>query len=117
MAQEEIFGPVATVHPVGRRRRGVAVANGTPFGLEGYVFAGDEERGMAVARNIRAGGVKVNGSTMLRLNLFAPRPAWGLSGAGRRGHHRDASDFFTNHRVVGVENLSAADLASLAAGG
>ena len=30
---------------------------------------------MAVARQIRAGGVKVNGSTMLSLNLFAPRPA------------------------------------------
>ena len=36
----------------------VQVANGTPFGLEGYVFAGDPERGMAVARQIRAGGTQ-----------------------------------------------------------
>lgn len=115
-AQDEIFGPVATVHTVKDDAEAVQVANGTPFGLEGYVFAGDPERGMAVARQIRAGGVKVNGSTMLSLNLFAPRPAWGLSGQGDEGT-LETLLFFTNHRVVGVENLSAGDLARLAAGG
>jgi phenylacetaldehyde dehydrogenase len=114
-AQDEIFGPVATVHTVASDAEAVAVANGTPFGLEGYVFAGDPERGMAVARQVRAGGVKVNGSTMLSLNLFAPRPAWGLSGQGDEGT-TETLLFFTNNRVVGVENLSAADLAKLAAG-
>lgn len=112
-AQEEIFGPVATVHPVADDAEALAVANGTPFGLEAYVFTSDEERGMALARQIRAGGVKVNGSTMLSLNLFAPRPAWGLSGAGVEGT-TETFDFFTNARVVGVENLSAADLAKMA---
>jgi acyl-CoA reductase-like NAD-dependent aldehyde dehydrogenase len=115
-AQDEIFGPVATVHTVKDDAEAVQVANGTPFGLEGYVFAGDPGRGMAVARQIRAGGVKVNGSTMLSLNLFAPRPAWGLSGQGDEGT-LETLLFFTNHRVVGVENLSAGDLSRLAAGG
>jgi phenylacetaldehyde dehydrogenase len=115
-AQDEIFGPVATVHTVADDAEAVQIANGTPFGLEAYVFAGDPERGMAVARQIRAGGVKVNGSTMLSLNLFAPRPAWGLSGQGDEGT-LETLLFFTNHRVVGVENLSAGDLARLAAGG
>jgi phenylacetaldehyde dehydrogenase len=114
-AQQEIFGPVATVHTVKDDAEAVQVANGTPFGLEGYVFAGDLDRGMAVARQVRAGGVKVNGSTMLSLNLFAPRPAWGLSGQGDEGT-LETLLFFTNHRVVGVENLSAGDLARLAAG-
>jgi len=111
-AQEEIFGPVATVHPFATDAEAVALANGTPFGLEGYVFAGDEERGMAIARQVRAGGVKVNGSTMLSLDLMAPRPAWGLSGAGTEGT-RETFYFFTNPRVVGVENLSAAQLAAM----
>jgi phenylacetaldehyde dehydrogenase len=114
IAQDEVFGPVATVHAVTDDAQAVAVANGTPFGLEGYVFARDEERGMAVARQVRSGGVKVNGSTMLSLNLMAPRPAWGLSGAGVEGT-TETFDFFTNPRVVGVENLSAADLAAMAA--
>ena len=46
---------------------------------------------------------------MLSLNLFAPRPAWGLSGPGAEGT-RETFCFFTNPRVVGVENLSAAQL-------
>ena len=39
--RQEIFGPVATMHVVGSDAEAVSVANGTPFGLEGYVFAGD----------------------------------------------------------------------------
>ncbi len=113
--QHEIFGPVAAVHRVHSDAEAIAVANGTPYGLEGYVFAGDVERGLSVARQVRAGGVKVNGSTMLSLNLFAPRPAWGLSGQGQEGT-LETLLFFTNPRVVGVENLSAADLAAMAAG-
>ncbi len=69
---------------------------------------------MALARQVRAGGVKVNGSTMLSLNLFAPRPAWGLSGQGDEGT-AETLHFFTNHRVVGVEDLSAGQLAAFAA--
>ena len=112
-ARDEIFGPVATVHRAASDAELVGLANDTPFGLEGYVFAGDEGRGLEVARQVRAGGVKVNGSTMLSLNLFAPRPAWGLSGQGAEGT-RETLLFFTNSRVVGVENLSAADLARMA---
>jgi len=112
-ARDEIFGPVATVHRAHDDAEAIGLANDTPFGLEGYVFAGDEGRGLEVARQVRAGGVKVNGSTMLSLNLFAPRPAWGLSGQGAEGT-RETLLFFTNPRVVGVENLSAADLAKMA---
>ena len=112
-AREEIFGPVAVVLRASDDADAIALANDTPFGLEGYVFAGDEGRGLEVARQIRAGGVKVNGSTMLSLNLFAPRPAWGLSGQGAEGT-RETLLFFTNSRVVGVENLSAAELAKMA---
>jgi phenylacetaldehyde dehydrogenase len=110
--QDEIFGPVASVHRASGDDALLALANGTPFGLEGYVFAGDEERGMRLARQVHAGGVKVNGSTILSLNLFAPRPAWGLSGQGVEGTSETLL-FFTNPRVVGVENLTAADLAKL----
>ena len=81
---------------------GVTASNGTPYGLEGYVFTGDEERGMRLARGIRAGGVKVNGSTMMSLNLMAPRPGWGLSGMGVEGTI-ETLRFFCGPRVVGVE--------------
>ncbi|MGW0808648.1 aldehyde dehydrogenase family protein [Nonomuraea sp. NPDC002799] len=99
---DEIFGPVAAVLPYDTVEEAVALANGTPYGLEGYVVGGDEERALALARRIRAGEVKVNGSSVLSLHLFTPRPAWGLSGLGEEGT-AETILFFTGARVVGVE--------------
>ena len=101
-AQHEIFGPVATVHIFKTDDEAVAVANDTPYGLEGYVFCTDEDRGLTVARRVRAGGVKVNGSTILSLSLMAPRAAWGLSGLNDEGTV-ETFQFFCGTRVVGVE--------------
>jgi phenylacetaldehyde dehydrogenase len=100
--QDEIFGPVGVVHPFATDAEALALANGTPYGLEGYVFAGDEERGLALARQVRAGGVKVNGSSMISLHLMAPRPAWGWSGFSEEGT-AETYRFFMGTRVVGVE--------------
>jgi phenylacetaldehyde dehydrogenase len=101
-AQHEVFGPVATVHTYSSVEEAVALANGTPYGLEGYVVGTDTEAAMEVARRVRAGGVKVNGVSPISLSLMAPRPAWGLSGLGAEGTVETIT-FFTNERVVGVE--------------
>jgi phenylacetaldehyde dehydrogenase len=105
-AQHEIFGPIGTVHPFRDEAEALSLANGTPYGLEGYVFTRDEARGLAFGRKIRAGGVKVNGSTMLSLNIMAPRPSWGLSGFGVEGTI-ETLRFFCGTRVVGVEGPMA----------
>ncbi|MGI5271790.1 aldehyde dehydrogenase family protein [Nonomuraea sp. CA-218870] len=99
---DEIFGPVAAVVPYDTEEEAVALANATPYGLEGYVFGADEERALAVARRVRAGEVKVNGSSVMSLHLFTPRPAWGLSGLVDEGT-AETIRFFTGTRVVGVE--------------
>lgn len=99
---DEVFGPVAAVVPYDSEEEAVELANGTPYGLEGYVVGTDERRAMEVARRVRAGEVKVNGSSVLSLDLFAPRPAWGLSGLGEEGT-AETILFFTGARVVGVE--------------
>jgi phenylacetaldehyde dehydrogenase len=101
-AQDEIFGPVGTVHPFRTEAEALGLANGTPYGLEAYVFGGDEEGAMALAREVRAGGVKVNGSSIMSLSLMAPRPAWGLSGMSEEGTF-ETFRFFCGTRVVGVE--------------
>jgi acyl-CoA reductase-like NAD-dependent aldehyde dehydrogenase len=101
-ALHEVFGPVATVHPYGSLDEAVALANGTPYGLEGYVVGTDTDEALAVARRVRAGGVKVNGVSPLSLHLMAPRPAWGLSGLGVEGT-AETVEFFTGEQVVGVE--------------
>ncbi|WP_245601726.1 aldehyde dehydrogenase family protein [Hamadaea tsunoensis] len=99
---EEIFGPVAAVHAYATVDEAVALANGTPYGLEAYVLGTDEDAALAVARRVRAGEVKVNGSSIMSLHLFTPRPAWGLSGLSEEGT-AETLRFFTNARVIGVE--------------
>lgn len=101
-AVHEVFGPVATVHAYNTLDEALALANGTPYGLEGYVLGADTERAMAFARQVRAGEVKVNGSTIMSLHLMTPRPAWGLSGLGEEGT-LETIRVFTGARVVGVE--------------
>lgn len=109
-ALHEVFGPVATVHPYDDLDGALALANATPYGLEGYVVAGEapeeQERALAFARRVRAGEVKVNGSTIMSLHLMSPRPAWGLSGIGEEGTV-ETLRFFTGARVVGYEGASA----------
>jgi acyl-CoA reductase-like NAD-dependent aldehyde dehydrogenase len=102
VAQHEIFGPVATVHTFKTDDEAVRIANNTPYGLEAYVFCSDEDRGLRVARRVRAGGVKVNGSTIMSLSLMAPRSAWGLSGMNDEGT-AETFRFFCGTQVVGVE--------------
>ena len=100
-ATREIFGPVATVHPFATVDEGIALGNDGPFGLAAYVFGRDEVRALAVARELRAGSIKVNGVSLLALHPRAPRPAWGLSGFGDEGTLATLH-FFCGTRVVGV---------------
>ncbi|TYL46044.1 aldehyde dehydrogenase [Nocardioides sp. BGMRC 2183] len=101
-ALDEVFGPVATVHPYEDVDQAVDLANATPFGLEGYVVGTDTEAALEVAREVCAGEVKVNGSSVMSLHLMTPRPAWGLSGMGEEGTV-ETIRVFTGARVVGVE--------------
>ena len=79
--QEEVFGPVLTVVPYdGGDEDALAVANGTPYGLSGAVWASDRDRAVAFARRLRTGQVGVNGGVF---NPTAPFGGFGQSGYGR----------------------------------
>jgi phenylacetaldehyde dehydrogenase len=98
--QEEIFGPVVTVHTFSSDEQALAQANQAPFGLAAYVF-GDEDHCWQIAREITTGITKINAVTMLNLNPMAPRPAWKLSGIGDEGTLA-TFEFFRGTRVIGV---------------
>ncbi len=104
-ALEETFGPVATVHTFATDEEAIAQANETPFGLAAYVF-GEEQHAWRLARNIRAGNIKINAVSMLNLHPLAPRPAWGLSGLGDEGV-RETFEFFRGTRIIGVAGRPA----------
>ena len=78
--QEEVFGPVLAVIPYSSEDEAVEIANGTPYGLAGGVFSGDQERAVRVARRLRTGMVDVNGG---RFNPLAPFGGYKQSGNGR----------------------------------
>jgi aldehyde dehydrogenase (NAD+) len=80
IAQEEIFGPVLAVIPYETEQEAIEIANGTPYGLGAYVFSSDRERAAAVAREMRAGRVFINGAAS---NQAAPMGGYKRSGNGR----------------------------------
>ena len=60
IAQEEIFGPVQAVIPFEGDDEGLAIANGTPYGLVAGVWTRDGARALRMARRLRCGQVFVN---------------------------------------------------------
>lgn len=103
---EEVFGPVAAIHSFDTDTQALALANGTPYGLAGYVYSEDEEKAFSFARKMRTGGVKINGYSLFGIGAGAPRSAWGLSGIGEEGQSQSI-DFFTGARVIGVSPQDA----------
>ncbi len=79
IAQEEIFGPVLSIIPYETEDEAVDIANDTVYGLVAAV-SGSDERALRVARRIRAGQVRVNGSAP---PYAAPFGGYKQSGLGR----------------------------------
>ena len=80
IAQEEIFGPVLCIIPVDSDDEAIAVANDSPFGLSGAVWAATNDRALEAARRLQTGQVMVNGG---RFNPLAPFGGYKTSGNGR----------------------------------
>jgi acyl-CoA reductase-like NAD-dependent aldehyde dehydrogenase len=80
VVQEEIFGPVVVVLLFDDEDEGVALANGTEFGLNDYVFTSDTARGVRVARQLRSGSVAINTAQQAP---EAPFGGFKQSGVGR----------------------------------
>ncbi|GLW10840.1 aldehyde dehydrogenase [Microtetraspora sp. NBRC 13810] len=78
--QEEIFGPVLSMIAYRDEAEAVRIANGTPYGLAGAVWAGSAERAVEVARKLRTGQVAINGGGF---NPLAPFGGYKQSGIGR----------------------------------
>jgi acyl-CoA reductase-like NAD-dependent aldehyde dehydrogenase len=60
VAQEEMFGPIATVTAFDTEDEAVSIANESEYGLLCGVYSRDSERALRVARRIDAGVVLVN---------------------------------------------------------
>ena len=90
VAQEEIFGPVLVIIPFDDEDEAIRIANDTPYGLAAYLQTGDKERAERVSRQLRAGGVHVNGGGY---NYGSPFGGYKESGNGREGGDMGLEDY------------------------
>lgn len=84
IAQEEIFGPVATVIKFKTEEDVVRMANSSEYGLGGGVWTTNINRALRVARSIETGRVWVNCYNILPAG--APFGGYKSSGIGRETH-------------------------------
>jgi YVTN family beta-propeller protein len=80
IAQEEIFGPVLSVIAYDDEQDAIAIANDSRYGLSAMVWSSDAVHASEVARRIRTGAVRINGS---KGGLNAPVGGFKHSGIGR----------------------------------
>lgn len=81
IAQEEIFGPVASVIGFDTDEEAVQIANDSRYGLYGGIHSRDPARAYEMALQLRTGGVVINGG-LYRQN-DAPFGGYKRSGLGR----------------------------------
>jgi acyl-CoA reductase-like NAD-dependent aldehyde dehydrogenase len=108
ISQEEIFGPVVTVLTYDSEDEAVRIANDTPYGLHGAVFASDLDHGVDVARRLRTGAVELNGHP---IGLRSPFGGFKASGIGRE-NGAEGLDSYTELRSIGLPAELAAAIES-----
>jgi acyl-CoA reductase-like NAD-dependent aldehyde dehydrogenase len=79
VAQEEIFGPVASVMRFDTDDEAVRIANATDYGLTAAICTRDEVRAGKLARRLEVGMVFVNNYTR---RTFIGSPFGGVKGSG-----------------------------------
>jgi acyl-CoA reductase-like NAD-dependent aldehyde dehydrogenase len=98
VAREEIFGPVLVVIPYDDEEHAIRIANDSVYGLAGNVMSGSLDRGLAVARRLRAGFIGVNGGAAYGADV--PFGGYKASGVGRQNGFA-GFDQYTEIKSVG----------------
>lgn len=102
IAQEEIFGPVTAVIPVGSFEEAIEVANGTEFGLSLSMYTQNINRAFKAIEELESGIVYINAPT---IGAEIQLPFGGLKQTGN-GHREAGSaciDFYTEWKSVYID--------------
>ncbi len=85
LLQNEVFGPLAVLCPIDSLEDGIEIANCSPYGLSAAVFSQDENNFALCQRDIQAGIINFNRSTV------GASPKLPFGGHKNSGNHRPAA--------------------------
>jgi len=101
IAQEEIFGPVLAVIPVGGYDGGLTVANGVEYGLSASIVTQDLSEAHRFTADSESGVVKVINEKTTGLELHVPFGGMKASSSETYREQGDAGlDFYTISKTV-----------------
>ena len=98
IAREEIFGPVLSIIPFENEEEAIAITNDTTYGLTNYVQTQDKQKAHRVSKQVRSGGVEINGTLMSGGTAFG---GFKQSGNGREGGTWGLEEFLEVKTISG----------------
>jgi len=102
VAQEEIFGPVVSLIPVGGFPEAIEVANGVPYGLSASIYTKNVNQAFSAMRDLDTGIVYVNAPT-IGAETHLPFGGTKQTGNGHREAAISAIDFFTEWKTLYID--------------
>ena len=100
--REETFGPLAPIARFKTESQAIEMANATPYGLAGYIFARDLNLLERVSRQLNCGIIGVN--TGVISDAYAPFGGRGWSGFGREGGRWGIEEYISWKYVCAAVN-------------
>ena len=101
IANEEIFGPVATLFTFSTEEEAIALANATPYGLAAYLYTRDNGKVWRVGEALDYGIVGVN--TGVFMTEVAPFGGIKQSGIGREGGRQGLREYMeSKYLAIGL---------------
>jgi aldehyde dehydrogenase (NAD+) len=103
IAQEEVFGPVLVIQPYSDDAEALEIANGTAYGLGGYVQSASLQRAREFALKMHTGTVNINGSP---LDWNAPFGGVKMSGIGRERGLAGLEEYLEIKSIIGYGTVA-----------
>jgi aldehyde dehydrogenase (NAD+) len=104
LAQQEIFGPVLVMMSYKDEDDAVEIANGTVYGLAGYVWSSDIARARRVGARLRAGRIYLNNAPHGKAqDVEAPFGGYKQSGNGRECGVFGFEEYLEVKAVIGYD--------------
>jgi aldehyde dehydrogenase (NAD+) len=98
IAREEVFGPVVVLIGYEDEADAISIANDSDYGLAGGVWSGDPDHARQIARRIRTGRIRINGTP---INMRLPHGGFKLSGIGREMGRVGIEEYLEYKSVIG----------------